>query len=75
MSKKEFVEVEVKEEDGTVKKVSIYLQKPSNKIIENEILEDNIIDKDLLLKYKKLNVHKINYRVGQVKSRVYLLFK
>jgi len=55
MSKKEFVEVEVKEEDGTVKKVSIYLQKPSNKIITasdkhkakvwNQCLSDGILTK------------------------------
>ena len=55
MSKKEFVEVEVKEEDGTTKKVSIYVQKPTNSIISgsdrhrakiwNQCLADGILTK------------------------------
>jgi len=55
MSKKEFVEVEVKQEDGTTKKVSIYVQKPTNSIISgsdrhrakiwNQCLADGILTK------------------------------
>jgi|TARA_R110000824_G_scaffold274482_2_gene463183 hypothetical protein len=55
MAEKEFIKVDVKQEDGTVKKVSIYVQKPSNKIITasdkhkakvwNQCLSDGILTK------------------------------
>jgi hypothetical protein len=55
MAEKEFVEVEVKQEDGTTKKVSIYAQKPTNNIISaadkhkakvwNQCLADGILTK------------------------------
>ena len=55
MAEKEFVEVDVKQEDGTTKKVSIYAQKPTNNIISaadkhkakvwNQCLADCILTK------------------------------
>ena len=55
MSKKDFVEVEVKQEDETIKKVSIYVKKPTNNIISgsdrhrakiwNQCLIDGILTK------------------------------
>ena len=55
MSKKEFVKVEVEQEDGTSKEVSIYVQKPTNSIISgsdryrakiwNQCLADDILTK------------------------------
>ena len=55
MSKKEFVKVEVEQEDGTSKEVSIYVQKPTNNIISgsdrhrakiwNQCLADGILTK------------------------------